>query len=144
MLCGMETGDQSYPRNLDDEFKLSYRSIAEVYEAFGRIETMVGVDRSIRFKKRVRPKGAAILNALILHIASRPPEEQRAMIRDGMGRLNDLLRGDPRAEPGPPPGGQAEAPPGGAGGGASALPRTALDDGPGSVARRKPRNGNHG
>jgi hypothetical protein len=92
MIRVMSAPKTDYPRNLDDDFKLSYRSIAEVYEAFGRIEALVRGDKSIRFKGRVRPKGAAILNAIVLYVESLPPEQQRRAVGEGMARLNEYMK----------------------------------------------------
>jgi hypothetical protein len=92
MIRVMSAPKAEYPRNLDDDFKLSYRSIAEVYEAFGRIEALVRGDKSIRFKGRIRPKGAAILNAILLYMDALPADQQRRAVADGMARLNEFMR----------------------------------------------------
>jgi hypothetical protein len=84
-------------RELSDEFKLSVRSIFEVFEALSRVVTRLAGDRSIRFRekgKEKRPTRAAVVSALILWFAEQPEGQQRAVLVRGMDRLNELLDSD--------------------------------------------------
>jgi hypothetical protein len=90
-------------RELSDDFKLSFRSIPEVYEAFGAMVARTATDPTIRFagtktQREKKAHRAALLNALILHLAELPQAEQRRAIARGMDLLNATLRGEP-----PPP-----------------------------------------
>lgn len=111
-------------RDLGDEYKLSFRSIDEVYSAFRQVENHVVGDRAIRLeaggRPGRRPSRAAILNALILWLHARPVAQQRHVVAEGMERLNMILafEGEP-ARAGPveaAAGWVVEPPPRGAGG----------------------------
>jgi hypothetical protein len=81
---------------LGDDFKLSFRSTGEVYEAFGSIVARAAADRSIRFAAgKKKANRAAVLNALILWLDGLPPAEQKDIIRAGMVRLNAILGAAP-------------------------------------------------
>lgn len=88
-------------RELSDEFKLSVRSIGEVIQALQRMEADLLLDYSVRFIQKgiaKRPTQAAMVAAIILQIASRPPEERKRMIGEGMTILNTLLAGGDEGE----------------------------------------------
>ena len=92
MIRIMSEPKTNYPRDLEEDFKLFCRSTPEVFEALGTIVAKVAVDKSIRFKGRLRPKKAQVVNAILLYFETLPPEEQVAAIKDGMARLNAILR----------------------------------------------------
>lgn len=81
-------------RDLSDDFKLSFRSLSEVNEAFAGIVARAASDPTTRYRGRRKANRAAVLNALILWLDSRPREEQLAIVGQGMRRLNDLLLPD--------------------------------------------------
>jgi hypothetical protein len=89
IFCGM--------RELSDDFKLSYRSLPEVYEAFGSMVSRVASDPSIRFAGKTkkgrdkRAHRAAFINALLLWLDAQPRPRQKEVIREGMELLNALL-----------------------------------------------------
>jgi hypothetical protein len=99
MICVMSHPKSDYPRDLEEGYKLFARSTPEVFEALGGIVSRVGSDREIRFKGRLRPKKAQVLNAVLLHFASLPVEEQIEAVRDGMDRLNAILRQPLKTKP---------------------------------------------
>ena len=78
-------------KGLSDEYKLSYRSIAPVWEALNHLVSEVGTDKSIRYQRKHRPKQAAVMNALICWLEAQPPERRKEIVRIGMSRLNDYL-----------------------------------------------------
>ena len=92
MIRVMSEPKINFPRDLEDDFKIFARSIHEVFEGTSNLVSHVAKDKEIRFKGRFRPKKAAVLNALLLHVASLSEEEQVRMVRSGMLILNDLLR----------------------------------------------------
>jgi hypothetical protein len=84
-------------RELSDEFKLSVRSIFEVFEGLSNLVTRLARDRSIRLReggKEKKPTRAAIVSALILWIAEQPEQQQMAIMAQAMDRLNALLGQD--------------------------------------------------
>lgn len=84
-------------RELSDEFKLSVRTIAEVFQGLTMLVARLASDRSIRFRekgKEKRPTRAAIVSALILWLDAQSDADQRRIVADGMRRLNDLLEFD--------------------------------------------------
>lgn len=91
-------------RELSDDFKLSYRSIAEVYESFGAMVARTATDPTIRFvgtkvQRNKKANRAAVLNAILLYLDEMPIEEQRRAIARGMARLNAMLLGEKEPEP---------------------------------------------
>ena len=84
-------------RELSDEFKLSVRTIAEVFQALAYQVARVASDRTVRFRekgKQKRPTRAAIVSALILWLEDQPMDVQRHVIASGLDKLNGLLDTD--------------------------------------------------
>lgn len=107
---GYERRIMTAMRELSDEFKLSVRTIAEVFQGLTMLVARLATDRAIRFRERgreKRPTRAAIVSALILWLDAQPHAEQRRVISEGMARLNRLLEGEETAiqddPPAPPP-----------------------------------------
>lgn len=111
MISGMAKRKSDYPRDLEDGYKLFCRSTPEVFEVLARVVSRVEMDRGIKFKGDVRPKKAAVMNALILYFDSLTADQQVEAVRVGMGRLNEILA---RPIPGSGAGKPAEGPAGGA------------------------------
>jgi hypothetical protein len=86
-------------RDLSDDFKLSFRSTGEINEAFSAIVARAAGDRSIRFRNKRKAARASVLNAIVLWVAGLPAEEQRRVVREGMGLLNDCLGVEPETLP---------------------------------------------
>jgi hypothetical protein len=99
MIRLMSQPKEIYPRDLDEDFKMNFRAIPETHEALGSIVARIGGDASIRFRGRLRPKRAQIANALFLYVASLPVDQQRAMVKAGIARLNELLMLPAEAKP---------------------------------------------
>ena len=89
-------------RDLTDEFKLSVRSVAEVFAALNGMVTRLAVSRRLRFRGR-KPTRAAVVSAALLYLESLPPEEWERALACGLSRLEAILGDDPAD--GPSPGG---------------------------------------
>lgn len=111
-------------RDLSDDFKLSFRSLSEVNEAFAGIVARAASDPKVRYRGRRKANRAAVLNALILWLDALPRDQQMLVVGDGMRRLNALLLPDSDADgdivaaaadpaatdiPAPPPAGEPYA-----------------------------------
>lgn len=85
-------------RQLEDQYKQSFRSLPEVYSFLGDLRARVVTKPAIRLAtgpdEDKRPTMAALLNAMILAVQGMPREAQVEMIEVGMERLNALLRGE--------------------------------------------------
>jgi len=97
-------------RDMTDEFKLSVRSIAEVFQALGGMVTRLAVTRRVRFRGK-KPTRAAVVNAALLYLDSLPPEQWEQALSIGMRRLEQILASDPTEEVKPAPTEEASAPP---------------------------------
>ncbi len=95
-------------RDLSDEFKLSVRSIGEVFQALGAMVARLAIDRRVRFRGK-KPTRAAVINAAILYLDSLAPEEWERALAAGMRRLEELLESNGSA--GPDGGAPEPAPP---------------------------------
>jgi len=77
-------------KDLTDEFKLSVRSVPEVFEALGTMVHRLKAGRQIKFRDK-KPTRAAVVNAALLYLASLPPEEWERALSTGLRRLEDVL-----------------------------------------------------
>jgi hypothetical protein len=77
--------------DLGDDFKLSFRSTGEINELFTGLVARAATDRSIRYKGKAKANRASTINALVCWVASKPPDEQRRIVREGMALLNAQL-----------------------------------------------------
>jgi len=94
-------------RDLTDEFKLSVRSIGEVFQALNAMVSRLAVNRRVRFRGK-KPTRAAAVNAALLYLDSLPPEQWEQALAAGMRRLEQLLEangptGPDGTEPEPAP-----------------------------------------
>jgi predicted DNA-binding transcriptional regulator YafY len=88
-------------RELSDEFKLSVRSIYEVFETLSNLVTRLAGDRSIRLRengKEKRPTRAAVVSALVVWLSEQTEAQQRAIVARGIASLNAMLEHDGPAE----------------------------------------------
>lgn len=77
-------------KDLTDEFKLSVRSVPEVFEALGTMVHRLKAGRQIKFRDK-KPTRAAVVNAALLYLASLPPEEWERALSTGLRQLEDVL-----------------------------------------------------
>ena len=99
-----------YMRDMTDEFKLSVRSIAEVFQALGGMVTRLAVTRRVRFRGK-KPTRAAVVNAALLYLDSLPQAEWEKALSIGMRRLEEMLASDPMDEVPTAPAEEAGTPP---------------------------------
>lgn len=90
-------------RDLSDEFKLSVRSIPEVYRALGEIVSQLAVGRRVRFRGK-KPTRAAVVNASLLYLDSLPAEEWERVLVIGLQRLEEILASNESPGPSQPVG----------------------------------------
>ena len=86
-------------KDLTDEFKLSVRSVAEVFAALGTMVHQLKANRRVRFRGK-KPTRAAVVNAALLYLESLPPEQWERALDQGLRRLEGILEAD---EPAPAP-----------------------------------------
>jgi hypothetical protein len=84
-------------KDLTDEFKLSVRSTAEVFQALGGMVTRLAVTRRVRFRGK-KPTRAAVVNAALLYLDSLSQEQWEQALSIGMRRLEQILESDTLGE----------------------------------------------
>lgn len=101
-LAPMRTATIRAMRELNDESKLTVRSLPEVFERVTDVVTRLKAMKSIRvfFKGDLKaPTKAAVVNAVLLSWLAMPRDERLRFLADGMAELNRLLMlPDPEGE----------------------------------------------
>lgn len=91
-----------YMRDLDDDYKMSFRGIREVAQAVEDLTALVKhrlTWRSFQAEPD-RPGKAAVVNALILWVDNLPKDQRIDVIRRGLALLDEHLQHDGDEQPG--------------------------------------------
>lgn len=87
-----------FMKDLEDDFKLSFRSTPEIEQSFSDIVSRAQRDKAIRYRDQKKPHRSAVINAIVMWVASRSLDEQRKIVALGMEMLNDHLEAAPADE----------------------------------------------
>lgn len=82
----------NFPRDLEEDFNQFFRSIYEVHKVVGDLVSLAASNENIRFKERVKPKRAQVINAVLLYVSSLSEDEREDILQKGIHMLNELLR----------------------------------------------------
>lgn len=77
-------------RELSDDFKLSVRSVAEVFAVLNDLDTRFGRSKRVKFRGK-RMTREALVNAAVLHLGSLPAQEQEVALAGSVARLEAHL-----------------------------------------------------
>lgn len=86
------------PQDLTEKHNLKARSTPDIVEAFTRLVAAMAKDDElvyVRFGEGKKVHKAAVMNALVMWVTSRPVSEQRAIIAQGLALLNDHMNPAP-------------------------------------------------
>jgi hypothetical protein len=81
-------------RELSDNFKLSVRSLSQVFGVLNDLDSAFGRTMAIKFRGK-RLTREAIVNAAILHLGSLGSAEQERALTAAIARLEAMLSDDP-------------------------------------------------
>ncbi len=84
-------------RELSDKFKISARSLGEVAEAINTMVSRFRTTGDVTYLEKNLTR-EALINAAILYVDSLPHPQKAEAIREGIGRLEALLREDGRGD----------------------------------------------